>query len=110
MKERGALSALQLWDAQSSCRFKILAPIHQQCGQHYVTWTERGAGSEVCQVRLLVDTRRLLRLGLGLDADTLSLNQLGGGPRVVSGGCGAAGGDGGGSRARSWGHRSDGDP
>ena len=54
-----------------------------------------------------MDPRRLLRLGLGFDA--LSLDQLGGGPRVVGSGGGAARGDGGGPRARPGGHGSDGD-
>ncbi len=61
-----------------------------------VTWTERGARSEVCQVRL-VCTGRLLGGRLRLDADILSLDlDLGGAPRVEGGGGGAARGDGGG--------------
>ena len=72
-----------------------------------LTWTERGARSEVCQVRL-VCTGRLLGGRLGFNADILSLDlDLGGAPRVEGGGGGAARGDGGGPGARPGGHGSD---
>ena len=74
----------------------------------HVTWTEWGAGGEVCQVGL-VSTRRVLgSCRLRLDADILSLD-LGGAPRVKGGGGGTTRGDGGGAGARPGGHWPDGD-